>query len=81
MGDSHIERLEKLQPAARVKAQAAFQKAEEEGLSVLVASGLRSFAEQDALFALGRTKPGKSSPTRRRGRAIMISGWVLTSAC
>jgi hypothetical protein len=69
MGDSHIERLEKLQPVARVKARAAFQKAEEEGLSLLVASGLRTFAEQDALFALGRTKPGKIVTNAQAGES------------
>lgn len=69
MADSHIERVEKLQPAARVRARAAFQKAEEEGLSVLVASGLRSFAEQDALFALGRTKPGKVVTNAQAGES------------
>jgi peptidoglycan L-alanyl-D-glutamate endopeptidase CwlK len=69
MGISHIERVEKLQPVARVKARAAFQQAEEEGLSLLVTSGLRSFAEQDALFALGRTKPGKVVTDARAGES------------
>lgn len=69
MADSHVERVEKLQPAARVRARAAFQKAEEKGLSVLVASGLRSFAEQDALFALGRTKPGKVVTNAQAGES------------
>jgi peptidoglycan hydrolase-like protein with peptidoglycan-binding domain len=59
MVDMHLERLEKLQTRVREAALPAFQEAERKGLGVMIASGLRTYAEQTALYALGRTKPGK----------------------
>jgi peptidoglycan L-alanyl-D-glutamate endopeptidase CwlK len=46
--------LPQVQPLAR----ALVQKAAANGITIKVISGLRTFAEQDALFAKGRTAPG-----------------------
>lgn len=69
MGDMHLERLDGLQPSAREKARAAFGQAENEGLGVLLTSGLRTYAEQDELYAQGRTKPGKVVTNARAGES------------
>jgi peptidoglycan L-alanyl-D-glutamate endopeptidase CwlK len=46
--------LPRVQPYART----LVHKADEAGITIKVISGLRTYAEQDALFAQGRTKPG-----------------------
>ena len=46
--------LPEVQPTAR----ALVQKAALSGIKIKVISGLRTYAEQDALYAQGRTKPG-----------------------
>ncbi len=47
-----------LQPEVHPYARALVQKCEQHGISIRIISGLRSYAEQDALYAQGRTKPG-----------------------
>lgn len=77
MADMHLERLDGLQPPAREKARAAFDQAEKEGLGVLLTSGLRTYREQDALYALGRTKPGKVVTNARAGESYHNFGLAL----
>ena len=52
----------RVQPYAR----ALYFKAREHGLTINIIGGLRSYAEQDALYAQGRTRPG-DIVTRARG--------------
>lgn len=59
MPDDHRERLDDLQDATRARARGLVTKAQEQGLGILVVSGLRTFSEQGRLFAQGRTVPGK----------------------
>jgi peptidoglycan LD-endopeptidase CwlK len=47
-----------LHPRVRPFARALIEKAAGQGIIIKVISGMRTFAEQDALFAKGRTKPG-----------------------
>src|SRR5688572_7748364 len=54
--------LPEVQPLAR----ALVQKATQNGIRIKVISGLRTYAEQDELYAQGRTKPG-IIVTRARG--------------
>jgi peptidoglycan L-alanyl-D-glutamate endopeptidase CwlK len=54
--------LPEIQPLAR----ALVQKAAQSGIRIKVISGLRTYAEQDELYAQGRTKPG-SIVTNARG--------------
>jgi len=48
--------LPEVQPIAR----ALVQKAAQNGIQIKIISGLRSYAEQNELYAQGRTKPGKT---------------------
>jgi peptidoglycan LD-endopeptidase CwlK len=47
-----------LLPEVRPIARSLVHKAAQNGITIKVISGLRSYAEQDALYAQGRTKPG-----------------------
>lgn len=59
-------RLAKVHPKLSQAVTAVINTLAAEGLKVEVVQGLRTFAEQDALFAQGRTKPGKKV-TRAKG--------------
>jgi len=54
--------LPEVQPLAR----ALVQKAAANGITIKIISGLRTYAEQDALYAQGRTSPG-NKVTKARG--------------
>lgn len=56
-----------LLPRVRPFARALIEKAANQGIIIKVTSGTRSFAEQDDLFAQGRTKPGKKVTNARGG--------------
>jgi len=57
--DESSERVvQKLHPKIRDKAREFIVKAEQEGIILRITSGLRTWAEQDNLYAQGRTKPG-----------------------
>ena len=56
-----------LLPRVRPFARALIEKAANQGIIIKVTSGTRSFAEQDELFAQGRTKPGKRVSNARGG--------------
>jgi peptidoglycan LD-endopeptidase CwlK len=55
-----------LLPQVQPMARALVQKAAQNGIRIKIVSGLRTYAEQDALYAQGRTKPG-SKVTNARG--------------
>lgn len=44
---------------------------------VRIAQGIRTFAEQDALYAIGRTKPGKKVTNARAGDSIHNFGLAV----
>lgn len=52
-----IQRLDRLHPAVRARGTALLELCAQSGLSVLVSQGLRTWEEQDALYARGRTAP------------------------
>ena len=57
--DSRSEKtIASLLPEVQPIARALVQKAALSGIKIKVISGLRTYAEQDALYAQGRTKPG-----------------------
>jgi peptidoglycan LD-endopeptidase CwlK len=66
MNDSSRRRLDKVHPALATRIEALLDTLTQHGLQVEVVQGLRTFAEQDSLFAQGRTKPGPVV-TRARG--------------
>ena len=51
-------RINNLHPSIRQQATEFINKAEAEGIKLRITSGLRTFAEQDKLYAQGRTEPG-----------------------
>ncbi|MEP6821207.1 MAG: M15 family metallopeptidase [Chthoniobacterales bacterium] len=56
-----------LHPEARPYARTLVQKAASVGITIMVISGLRTYEEQDALYAQGRTKPGPRVTNARGG--------------
>lgn len=56
-----------LLPPVRPIARALVQKAASAGITIRVISGLRSYEEQAALYAQGRTAPGKKVTNARAG--------------
>ena len=51
--------LNLLHPEARKKAQALIEAAKKKGIDIIVTQTLRTKAEQEGLYAQGRSKPGK----------------------
>ena len=56
-----------LLPQVQPYARALFFKARDHGITINIISGLRTYAEQDALYAKGRTAPGKKVTNARGG--------------
>ena len=52
-------KLQKLHPTLAAKARQLITAAFKEGINIIITQGYRSKEEQDALYAQGRTKPGK----------------------
>lgn len=68
--DSRSEKtIATLLPEVRPMARALVQKAAAAGITVKVISGLRTYAEQDALYAQGRTAPGPVITNARGGHS------------
>jgi peptidoglycan LD-endopeptidase CwlK len=56
-----------LLPEMRPITRALVQKAAQNGITIKIISGLRTYDEQDALYAKGRTKPGNKVTNARGG--------------
>lgn len=56
-----------LVPEVQPMARALVQKAAAQGITIKVISGLRTYAEQEALYAQGRTAPGNKVTNARGG--------------
>ncbi len=52
-----LERLDRLHPAVRTRGAALLELCSHSGLAVLVSQGMRTWEEQDTLYAKGRTIP------------------------
>jgi peptidoglycan L-alanyl-D-glutamate endopeptidase CwlK len=61
--------IAKLQPQVQPYARALVHNAQLAGVDIRVISGFRSYAEQDALFAQGRTKPGRKVTNAKGGES------------
>ena len=59
----------KLHPRVQPYARALYFKAREHSLTINIVSGLRTYAEQDALYAQGRTIPGNVVTNARAGHS------------
>jgi peptidoglycan L-alanyl-D-glutamate endopeptidase CwlK len=62
-------KLEDLHPDVEALARRHIASLQAVGIRTLVTSTLRDFAAQDALYALGRTKPGKKVTNARAGQS------------
>lgn len=69
MNPSSENRLKKVHPELASRVRQAIENLEKAGMQIEVVQGLRTFAEQDALFAQGRTKPGKVVTNARGGQS------------
>jgi peptidoglycan LD-endopeptidase CwlK len=65
--DRSEETIATLLPEAQPYARSLVIKAAGKGITIKVISGLRTYEEQDALYAQGRTKPGKIVTNARGG--------------
>lgn len=61
--------IAKLQPEARPYARTLVNRAAAIGIEIKVICGLRTFQEQDALFAQGRTRPGARVTNAKGGES------------
>lgn len=61
--------LAKLHPELARRVRGILALAKREGYTLQIVQGLRTFAEQDALFAKGRTKPGAKVTNARGGKS------------
>lgn len=69
--------LEDLTPGCRAKAKQFLEECDKQGLDILIYCTLRPGVEQDALYALGRTKPGKIVTNARAGESYHNYGMAF----
>jgi peptidoglycan LD-endopeptidase CwlK len=69
MNKSSLDRLAKVHPALAEKVKAMAEALAKRGVTVEVVQGLRTFAEQDKLYAKGRTAPGNKVTNARGGQS------------
>jgi len=69
MRPSSEKRLQKLHPALILKLRSVVSDLAAQGITVEIVQGLRTFEEQDALYAQGRTRPGAIVTQARGGES------------
>jgi len=62
-------KISTLHPKIRDKAREFINKAEKQGIKLRITSGFRTYAEQDALYAQGRTKKGSIVTNAKSGQS------------
>lgn len=72
-----IERIELLHPALRQDAKEVLEWAWNRGIKLRYTQTLRTFKEQDALYAQGRTKPGSKVTNAKGGQSYHNYGLAL----
>lgn len=65
-----IKRIELLHPKLRDEVLAILLEVESKGVFIRITQGLRTVAEQDALYAQGRTKPGSKVTNAQGGNSF-----------
>ena len=66
--------LKDLTPAMQLKAEAFIEACDTAGIDVLIYCTLRTGAEQDDLYKIGRTIPGKIVTNARAGQSLHNTG-------
>lgn len=78
------ERIAQLHPSIRVEVANILEEINTKHLNgvakCIIAQGLRTFAEQDALYAKGRTQPGKKVTNARGGQSVHNYGFAVDIA-
>ncbi|MNC12548.1 Peptidoglycan L-alanyl-D-glutamate endopeptidase CwlK precursor [compost metagenome] len=69
-----------LQPVIVAAAVALIESCYARGVQIIITQGLRTIAEQDALYAQGRTKPGSIVTNARGGYSNHNFGWAIDFA-
>jgi peptidoglycan L-alanyl-D-glutamate endopeptidase CwlK len=69
MNDASLKRMTNVHPELAKRVTALIQALAKQGHTIEVVQGLRTFAEQDALFAKGRTKPGQIVTNAKGGQS------------
>jgi peptidoglycan L-alanyl-D-glutamate endopeptidase CwlK len=67
-------------PILAAKARDLIQRCREVGITIRVSQGLRTWAEQDALYASGRTAPGQIRTNARAGESFHNFGMAFDIA-
>ena len=78
-----IERIKALHPNIQILVTQAIDKAEAKmaaNCAVRIVQGMRTIAEQDALYAQGRTKPGNKVTNAKGGQSIHNYGLAIDFA-
>lgn len=70
-------RIDTLHPKVRSKAREFLIKAEKQGIKLRVTSALRTYDEQNALYAKGRTAPGKIVTNAKGGQSFHNFGLAI----
>ena len=73
-------RIAQLHPSVRREATIIIQECDialTDKATVRITQGLRTFAEQDALYQQGRTKPGKKVTNAQAGRSVHNYGFAV----
>ena len=70
-------KINTLHPKVRDKAREFINKAEKEGIKLRITSGFRTYAEQDALYAQGRTKGGSIVTNAKAGQSSHNFGTAI----
>lgn len=66
---SNEERLQQIHPVLASRVRDFLAKLQTEGINVLITQGLRTWEEQDALYAKGRTTPGPKVTNAQGGHS------------
>jgi peptidoglycan L-alanyl-D-glutamate endopeptidase CwlK len=73
-------RLQQVNPALASKIHALAAQLLTEGIVIIVMQGMRTWAEQDALYAQGRTTPGKIVTNAKGGQSYHNLGCAVDCA-
>ncbi len=72
-----LKRIGNVHPVVKQGAEEIIRRAYKQGIYVLFSDGYRSNAEQNALYAQGRTKPGKIVTNARGGQSLHNYGLAI----
>lgn len=73
--------LGKLHPVLQAAADELIQRSYAKGVPIIITQGMRTIAEQNALYAQGRTKKGPIVTNAREAAVIIITDWPLILRC